>query len=132
MAEIFTNPFVKSGRHSVIDRHAYAGGQPQAIDEERMKDSSDPLLQMDAATPPTKPIPWQEFPRCVYKHPKQPYKKIEHFNVHHELVRVETVPAEAQSKVVKDKKELDAALKDGWVKEPFVPQPLPDPNAELY
>lgn len=129
---MFRNPFVKSGRNAVIDRNAYPGGQQQTVDEERMRSTDDPLLQMDSATPPTKAIPYMEYPRVVYKHPRQPYKKVEHFNVHHELVRVETLPAEHQTKVVSDKKELDAALKDGWVKEPFVPQPPPDPNADLY
>jgi hypothetical protein len=112
---------------------------PFAIDEDRLttdpakiKPGVQPLASLDPAKPPVKSIAHLEFPRCVYKHPNEPFRKIEHRNAHHELVNVETVPSEHLSKVVNDKKELDAALKEGWVKEPYIPEAPPDPNAALY
>jgi hypothetical protein len=112
---------------------------PFAIDEDRMatdpmkiKPGVQPLASLDPAKPPVKSIPHQEYPRVVYRHPKEAFRKIEHRNAHQELVHVETVPAEHLTKLVSDEKELKAALKDGWVKEPYVPEAPPDPNADLY
>jgi hypothetical protein len=90
------------------------------------------LVAMDLAKPPVKQIPHLEFPRVVYMHPKERYRKIEHRNALHELVDIEMVPAEHIARVVADKRELEQALKDGWQKEPFVFQADPDPNAGLY
>jgi len=112
---------------------------PFAIDEEKMqtdiskmKPGSTPLMALDPAKPPTKVIPHMEFPMVLYKHPKEPYKKIEHRNAHHELVEVETIPAEHMTKIVNDKRELEVATKEGWTRKPFIAAPLPDPNAGLY
>ena len=112
---------------------------PFAIDEDRMitdptkrKPGIEPLASLDPAKPPVKQIPHMEFPRVVYKHPAEPFKKIEHRNAHHEVVDVETVPAEHLTRVVADEKELKRAIAEGWVTKPYVPQAPPDPNAELY
>lgn len=112
---------------------------PFAIDEEkmqtdiaRMKPGSKPLVAMDPAKPPIKTIPHMEFPMVVYKHPKEPFKKIEHRNAHHEIVEVETLPAEHLTRIVNDKRELEAATKEGWVRKPFIAPANPDPNAGLY
>ena len=108
---------------------------PFAIDEERFKQ----IKRFDVSAPPNSPsgipmkqIPYMEFPRAIYKHPTEPYRKVEHRNALHEVVDVETVPAEALCRVVNDAKELAQALKEGWLKEPYAAPPLPDPNAHLY
>jgi hypothetical protein len=108
---------------------------PYAVDEEKL----DSKKRYDVSAPPNSPsglpmkqIPHMEFPRVVYMHPKEPWRKIEHRNAQHEIVEVETVPAEHRTRLVTDKNELSNALKEGWVKEPYVPQPPPDPNANLY
>lgn len=112
---------------------------PQTLDHEAMSkaltlDLSAP--QRQANQPGTglvvKQIPHLEFPKCVYKHPVEPFKTIVHRNAKFEVVAEETVPAEHISKAVNDEAELKAALAEGWVREPFVPAPLPDPNANLY
>lgn len=112
---------------------------PFAVDEDRMitdpskaKPGVQPLASLDPANPPTKQIPHMEFPRVLYKHPKEAYKKVEHRNAQHEVVHVELVPAEHLTKVVADKKEMDAAIKQGWVIQPFIAPPPPDPNENLY
>lgn len=112
---------------------------PFAIDEDKMqhdltklKPGQTPLVSLDPAKPPLKTIPHMEFPMVVYKHPKEPFKKIEHRNAHHELVEVETVAAEHLTKIVNDKRELEAAIKEGWQRKPFIAPPNPDPNAGLY
>lgn len=79
-----------------------------------------------------KQIPHMEYPRVVYKHPAEPWKKIEHRNAQHEVVDVETIPAEHLTLMVNDEKELAKAMKAGWKKEPYVPVPQVDPNANLY
>jgi len=91
-----------------------------------------PMLEMDQAKPPVKEIPHMEFPRVVYKHPLEPTRKIEHRNANHEVVEVEKIQSEHLTRVVADEREMQTALADGWVKEPYLPKPLPDPNARLY
>ena len=81
---------------------------------------------------PVRLIPHREFPRVVYKHPNQPTRVIEHRNANFEVVGTEVVAAEHLTKLVQNEAELKAALKDGWVKEPYIPPALPDPNASLY
>lgn len=107
---------------------------PFAVDDEAMTDrpGKAAIVSMDPAKPPVKQIPHAEYPRVVYRHPKEPFKVIVHRNTQHEIVEEERVPSEHLSKVVNDAKELAVALKDGWVKEPYIPQAPPDPNANLY
>jgi hypothetical protein len=100
--------------------------------EEEKRQGVKALVSMDPASPPTKEIPFMEFPRVVYKHPTKPYQIKEHRNTHHEVVHVEKIPSEHISKLVADKKELEAAMKDGFVKEPYLPAPPADPNEDLY
>lgn len=105
---------------------------PFAIDEAKMQQgSTEQILSLDPAKPPVKSIPHQEFPRAVYKHPREPFLTVEHRNAKHELVEEELVPAEHLSKVVTES-ELAAALADGWVKEPYLPKAPPDRNAHVY
>ena len=112
---------------------------PFAIDEEKMvtdplqaKPGAQPLVQLDPAKPPVKVIPHLEFPRIVYKHPKEPFYKVEHRNAQREVVDVEFRPAEHKTLKVNDAKELAAALKEGWVKEPYIAPEAKDPNSDLY
>ena len=112
---------------------------PFAIDESKFRDQvSYDVSQRD--TPPgaqgkgipVMQIPHLEYPRVIYMHPVEPFKTIVHRNNRHEVVHEEIVPAEHLTKIVQDAKELAQALKDGWVKEPYIAPPLPDPNAHLY
>lgn len=105
------------------------------VDERRIAakpGEPDHLLVLDPAKPPQKPIAFQEFPMVVYKHPREAFKRVEHRNANHELVHTEIEPAEHLTKKVENAAELEAALKSGWVKEPYIAPPLPDPNSELY
>ena len=108
---------------------------PFAIDEKKLEG----LSRFDVSAPPNTPtglplkqIPHNEFPRIVYKHPAEPFRKIEHRNAQHEIVQIETVPSEHLTRSVADEKELSKALKDGWTKEPYVSIAPPDPNENLY
>lgn len=112
---------------------------PFAIDEDRMvtdptkaKPGTKVLASLDPADPPRKSIPHANFPCVVYKHPKEPFRKVEHRNTAHEVVEVEHIAAEHLTKLVKDEAEMRLALKQGWVKEPYIAEAPPDPNAELY
>lgn len=121
---------------------------PHTIHEEALRDSQKVALDVTApdyvATKgadghfrhqpgiPVRNIPILEFPRVVYKHPKEPYFRKEHRNKEHEIVDVEMLPAEALSRVVGDEAELKAALAEGYVKDPYIAPAPPDPNAHLY
>lgn len=107
---------------------------PFAIDEEKMKgnEKTQQIQSLDLAKPPVKSIPHAEFPRVIYKHPKEPFRVVVHRNANFEVVGEERVPSEHLARKVNDAKELAAALKEGWVKEGYVAPPLPDPNANLY
>jgi hypothetical protein len=112
---------------------------PFAIDEDRMvtdptkvKPGVKTLTSLDPADPPRKSIPHANFPMVVYKHPKEAFRKVEHRNTAHEIVEVEHVPSEHLNKLVRDSAELETALARGWVKEPYIAEAPPDPNAELY
>jgi hypothetical protein len=70
--------------------------------------------------------------RVVYKHPKEPFYKVEHRNNLREVVQTEMVPSEHKTLVVANKKEMEKAEKDGWVLEPYIAPPLPEVNADLY
>lgn len=105
---------------------------PFAIDEDKMKPSEGQIVTLDPSKPPMKSIPHQDFPRLVYKHPTEPFRKVEHRNAMREITQVELVPTEHIYKSVADAKELAHALKEGWVKEPYIQTAPPDPNANLY
>jgi hypothetical protein len=91
-------------------------------------------------------IPFYEFPRVLYLHPVRPFQEIEHRNNNYELVGTETVPTEHLTKAVSCEahknggpkdcadclKLLEAALAEGWVKEPYLPQAPPKKDADLY
>ena len=107
---------------------------PFTVDEDALKDKpgKPAIISMDPAKPPVKPIPFSEYPRVVYKHPTEPYRVVIHRNTQHEIVEEEHIPSEHLCRMVNDAKELSAALKEGWVKEPYIAPALPDPNANLY
>lgn len=108
---------------------------PFTIDEEKFRKQEVLDLTKPQGTAqglPVKQIPHMEFPKVVYKHPKERYREIIHRNVNHEIVERELVPAEHLTLLVNNEEELKKALREGWVKEPYIMQPLPDPNAELY
>lgn len=81
---------------------------------------------------PVKQIPHMEFPRVLYLHPNEPYVEIKHKNDRHEIVSTELVPTEHKTRLVNNEAELKALLAQGWVKEPYIPQPAPDENVDLY
>lgn len=122
---------------------------PLAIDESKMQPGSfgvSPLLSLDPAKPPTKSIPHYHFPLAVYKHPVEKFVTILHRNAKHELVEEEIVPAEHLTRVIacpehanggpkaceRCQSELQKALEEGWVEEPYIPEAPPDPKARLY
>jgi hypothetical protein len=113
---------------------------PFTVDEERMQgkpivrngQNLPPILSLDPAKPPVISIPHAEFPRVVYKHPNDAFFLVEHRNTKHEIVEEELVATEHESKLVHSEEELEAALADGWVKEPYLPEPIPDKRAALY
>lgn len=80
---------------------------------------------------PVKQIPHLEFPRVVYMHPNNPLQEIEHRNDKFEVVGTEVLPTEHLTKVVSNDAELEAALAEGWVKEPYIPKVAPK-NVGLY
>ena len=81
---------------------------------------------------PVKQIPHMEFPRVVYMHPNDPFQEIEHRNDKFEVVSTDLVPTEHLTKIVNNEAELKAALEDGYVKEPYIPQPAPRKSEGLY
>ena len=106
---------------------------PYAINDEILKARNDDgspnpkaLQSFDRNHPPTKPIPHLEFPRCVYRYPKSPTKEIVEVRAGQEYRTI--VPLMALSKLVNNEKELAAALKEGWRKEPYVPPFVQDPQ----
>lgn len=108
---------------------------PYTIDEEKFRKQAtfDVSAAPNAPTGiPVKQIPILEFPRVAYKHPVEPFKTIIHRNSKQEIVREEMVQTEHLARLVNDKKELEAAMKEGWKKEPYIPEALPDPDAHLY
>ena len=60
------------------------------------------------------------------------FTKSEHRNANFEVVGTEVVASEHLAQHVHNEAELDAALADGWVKEPYVQKPRPDPISHLY
>jgi hypothetical protein len=95
---------------------------------------------------PVREIPYYDFPCVVYMHPNQPTRKVVHRNHLHEIVDEEFIPNEHLTKVVSCdahvnggtkecpdcNKALEAAMAEGWVKEPHIPAPPPRPDVDLY
>jgi hypothetical protein len=109
-------------------------GLQRTIDDNKMssKSGAELIVSLDMAKPPTREIEFLEFPRVIYKHPKEPFVKIEHRNNMKELVFTELVPAEHLTRIVNSKAELEKAMKDGWVKDPYVPQAAPSSTDANY
>lgn len=78
----------------------------QQVDQEAI----DKAKILDIAKPPMKTVPHQEFPKMVYKHPKD--KAQEH-----------------KTRIVADAAELAAALKAGWLQKPHIPAAPPEADA---
>jgi hypothetical protein len=81
---------------------------------------------------PVKQIPHAEFPKVVYMHPNEPYQEVEHRNDRFEVVSTDLVPTEHLAKHVNSKAELEAALADGWVTEPYIAKAPPTKKDSLY
>jgi hypothetical protein len=95
---------------------------------------------------PVKQIAHADFPRIVYMHPNEPTKVVEHRNDRFEVVGTEVVQTEHLTKKVACAAHLDSgvakceacekalkeAIAEGWVKEPYIPKPLPKADAGLY
>lgn len=91
-------------------------------------------------------IPHFDFPCVVYKHPRRPFRQIEHRNDNFEVVGTERIPTEHKTKTVccdahkaggpKECKEcnkaLDALLAKGWTETPYIPKAVPKPDEDLY
>lgn len=108
---------------------------PFAVDEERMVTQTALDMSRPPNTPqglPLKNIPFNEFPRVLYKHPVKPFKKVEHRNTKHEVVHTEYEATEHLTCAVHNREEMARKLKEGWVKEPYIQQAPPDPDAALY
>src|SRR6185437_12988538 len=101
---------------------------PFAIDEEKIKEKQ----AMDLNNPPVRSIPFQEYPRLVYKHPKRPFREVKRRDAAGNTVEVTYEPSEHKYKSVSSQAEFEQALKDGWRKEPYVASGVPDPLDELY
>jgi hypothetical protein len=116
---------------------------PQTVDNDQLNQTAEavqriaqrgqtPIVTLNPANPPTVQIPHLEFPRVVYQHPVKPFRKVEHRNAMREIVQVEMVANEHLTRVVADQADLDQALAAGWKKEPYIPEPAPDPMAGIY
>lgn len=98
---------------------------PFEVDTEAMEKAK----ILDIGKPPLRSIPHMEFPKCIYKHPKDKFKTVRVKDERGVVVEEYKEPTTHLTKIVNTKAELDKALKDGWVKEPYIPADLPD---ELY
>lgn len=101
---------------------------PRTVDNERLSGKPtydangrlvEPLVEFNLHNPPTKPIPHLEYPKCVYRYPKEATRQI--VEVRGGTTYTQTVPNMAMSKVVQNKQEFDKAIKEGWHKEPWQP-----------
>ena len=108
---------------------------PQTIDEEKFASQETLDLSKPQGTAqglPVKQIPHREYPKCVYKHPVEPYKEVLHRNVNHEVVHRELVATEHLVHVCANADEHKKKLKEGWVATPYIPVAPPDPSEQLY
>lgn len=81
---------------------------------------------------PVKQIPHLEFPRVMYLHPNEPFEEIEHRNDKFEVVSTDVVPTEHLTKIVNSEEDMQTAMVEGWLKEPYVPKPAPARTVGLY
>ena len=82
---------------------------PTTIDEERFSSQETLDLSKPQGTAqglPVKQIAHQEYPRCVYRHPVEPYREVLHRNVNHEVVERELVATEHLVHVCQHKDEF--------------------------
>jgi hypothetical protein len=135
---------------------------PYAIHEEAMKkQGSVSIMRPQEAVPtvlapnfggtmggglPVRQIPTYKFPLIVYMHPNEPTQEIEHRNDKFEVVGTEVVQTEHLTRSIACaahaatgaekcdacEKVLKLALSEGWVEEPYIPEPLPNRNVGLY
>jgi hypothetical protein len=108
---------------------------PLAIDDEKFAKQETLDMSKPQGTPhglPVKQIAHLEYPRAVYKHPLEPFQRIEHRNAQREVVQVEVVPTEHLVHVCQDETEFDTRLKQGWVTKPYIPKAPEDPATDLY
>jgi predicted DNA-binding transcriptional regulator len=108
---------------------------PTTIDEEKFVSQETLDLSKPQGTAqglPVKQIAHQEYPRCVYKHPVEPYREVLHRNTQHEVVERELVATEHLVHVCQDEQEHKKKLSEGWVEEPYIQQAPPDPTEHLY
>lgn len=95
--------------------------KPPQIDQETGEEIPGQAIR---GTLPHKDIPHMEFPRAVHLHPKKPFVKRLLPVDGHGNKEWQWVANQAQTKVVKDKDELELALKQGWkIKHYVVPPP---------
>lgn len=95
---------------------------------------------------PVREIPHWEFPKVLYLHPTRPSREIEHRDSNFALVGTETIPTEHLSKAVSCdahkeggpatcgdcQKAIEAALADGWQRDPYIPEAPPKKDEDLY
>ena len=99
----------------------------------------------DQDKPPLKQIPYYEFPKVVYKHPRKPFIETkQRINGQEEIVIVRTNhisrvignPLEPHTKAdatPAEKAELEQALAEGWRLDPYVmPDEFPNAYNDLY
>lgn len=81
---------------------------------------------------PVKQIPHLKFPRVVYKHPKKPFREVQHRNDRFEVVSTDLVPTDHLTKLINNETELKAALSKGWRREPYIPAAAPSVEDDIY
>lgn len=95
---------------------------------------------------PVRQIPHYSFPVVLYLWPNVPTRTVVHRNSAHEIVFEEEIPLEHKTKTIacpahanggfsdcaECNKLLDAALTDGWRREPYIGRPAPREDADLY
>lgn len=96
---------------------------------------------------PVREIPTYEFPLVLYLWPNQPTRTVVHRNDRHEVIHEEEVALEALTRIVGCElahkrgcakecadcnKALEAALAEGWQREPYIPKPPVDETPALY
>lgn len=95
---------------------------------------------------PVVEIPHFEFPMVLYLHPLRPFREIEHRDANFEVVGTERIPTEHLTRVICCEahkgggpascadcaKLLEAALAEGWTRQPYIPKAEPKKDADLY
>jgi|SRR5215469_14276284 len=108
---------------------------PLAIDEEKFAKQQTLDMSKPQGTPqglPVKHIPHAEYPRCVYRHPNEPFHEVLHRNANHEVVHRELVPSEHLVHMCQNKAEFEAKRREGWRVDPYIAQAPPNPTEHLY